>query len=71
MKTATRNDKATALRVAAWCLVGGYAVLLATFMIRHPVALTVMIPLGAALVALGILLWLRAVIAEARTKDMV
>ncbi len=71
MKTATKNDKATALRVAAWCLVWGYAVLLGTLMIRHPVALTVMIPLGGALIALGILLWLRAVVAEARTKDMV
>jgi hypothetical protein len=71
MKAKNSNDKATGLRVAAWCLVWGYAVLLGTFMIRHPVALTIMIPLGAALVALGILLWLRAVLAEARTKDMV
>jgi hypothetical protein len=71
MKTTTSNDKATGLRVAAWCLVWGYAVLLGTFMIRHPVALTVMIPLGGALVALGIVLWLRAVVAEARSKDMV
>ena len=71
MKIATRNEKATGLSVAAWCLVWGYTVLLGTFMIRHPVALTVMIPLGAALVALGILLWLRAVVAEARSKNMV
>ena len=71
MKTTTSNDKATGLRAAAWCLVWGYAVLLTTFMFHHPVALTVMIPLGGALVALGILLWLRAVVAEARTKDMV
>lgn len=59
------------LRAAAVSLVAGYAVLLASFVIRHPVALTVLIPLGGACVLLGAALWLRAVVAEARAKGMV
>jgi hypothetical protein len=53
------------------CLVAGYAALLASFLIRHPFALTVLIPLGGLFVGLGIVLWLRAVVAEARAKGMV
>jgi hypothetical protein len=52
------------------CLVAGYAVLLATFFLRHPVILTILIPLGAVALLAGIALWLRAVVAEARTKGM-
>lgn len=59
------------LRIAAIFLVAGYAALLASFVIRHPVALTVLIPLGGLSVVLGVLLWLRAVISEARAKGMV
>jgi uncharacterized membrane protein YccC len=59
------------LRTAAAFLIAGYAVLLASFVIRHPVALTLLIPLGGLLVVLAILLWLRAVVDEARAKDMV
>jgi hypothetical protein len=51
--------------------VAGYALLLVSFVIRHPVALTILIPLGGLCVALAVVLWLRAVVAEARTKDMV
>lgn len=59
------------LRAAAIMLAAGYAALLASFLIRHPVALTVLIPLGGLSVGAGVLLWLRAVIAEARSKGMV
>ncbi len=59
------------LRKAAVVLALAYATLLATFVVRHPVALTVLIPLGGALVVVAVLLWLRAVVAEARAKGMV
>jgi hypothetical protein len=59
------------LRVAATSLAAGYAVLLASFVIRHPVALTLLLPLGGLLVLLGVAIWLRAVVSEARSKDMV
>jgi len=59
------------LRGAAACLVVGYAALLASFVIRHPFALTALIPLGSLAVGLGIVLWLRAVVAEMRAKGMV
>jgi hypothetical protein len=65
------EQPATRLRAATACLVAGYAVLLSTFVLRHPVALTVLIPLGGLLVACGVALWLRAVVTEARSKDMV
>ncbi len=68
---ATEARPAGKLRTAALFLAAGYATLLASFVIRHPVALTVLIPLGGLSFGLGILLWLRAVIAEARAKDMV
>lgn len=67
----SRGQPAGRLRIAAISLVAGYAALLASFLIRHPVALTVLIPLGGLLVGLGVVLWLRAVIAEARSKGMV
>jgi len=59
------------LRAASLCLIAGYVVLLASFVIRHPVALTALIPLGSLLIAVAVGLWLRAVIAEARAKGMV
>jgi uncharacterized membrane protein YccC len=59
------------LRRASAFLVAGYAALLVSFVIRHPVALTILIPLGGSCVALGVLLWLRAVVSEARAKGMV
>jgi hypothetical protein len=59
------------LRTAAASLTAGYAVLLASLVIRFPLVLTVLLPLGAALVAVGVALWLRAVVAEARAKGMV
>ena len=69
--TTNSAEPAGRLRGAAGCLIGGYVVLLASFVIRHPVALTALIPLGGLLMALGVALWLRAVVAEARAKGMV
>jgi len=60
-----------ALRAATASLVAGYALLLLTFVVRHPFALTVLIPLGGLCVLVGVALWLRAVVAEARAKGMV
>lgn len=69
--TTNNAEPAGRLRTAAGSLVAGYAVLLASLVVRHPVALTVLIPLGGILMALGVVLWLRAVVSEARAKGMV
>jgi len=67
----TEARPAGRLQAAARFLTAGYVTLLASLVIRHPVALTVMIPLGSLLIVLAIFLWLRAVVAEARAKGMV
>lgn len=65
-RTATRRLRAGALLIAL-----GYAVLCASLVFKHAVALTVLIPAGAVLILVGIVLWLIVVVAEIRAKGMV
>lgn len=66
----TASEGHPRLRGATACAAAGYLVLLASLAFRHPVLLVIAIPLGAVLIVLGVGLWLRAVIAEARAKGM-
>ena len=59
------------LRIAAALIALGYGALGASLFFRHAVALTVLIPAGAALIVVGIVLWLTVVAADARSKGMV
>jgi len=59
------------LRIAAVLIALGYVALGASLFFRHAVALTVLIPAGAALTLVGIVLWLTVVAADARSRGMV
>lgn len=59
------------LRTAAFCVIAGYASLLASLMLRKAVALTILIPLGGLLILIAIFLWARAAFIEARSRGMV
>ncbi len=58
------------LRTAALLIALGYAVLCASLLFKHAVALTVLIPAGAMLTVAGIVFWLRVAVAEIRAKGM-
>ena len=59
------------LRMGALLIAFGYAVLCASLFFKHAVALTVLIPVGAMLILVGIVLWLSVAVAEIRAKGMV
>jgi uncharacterized membrane protein YgdD (TMEM256/DUF423 family) len=58
------------IRTGALALAVGYAALLASLFLRDALALVILLPLGGLMFLIGMLLWIRAAVTEARSKGM-
>jgi len=58
------------IRAGALALAVGYAALLASLFFRDALALVILLPLGGLTIVVGVLLWAREAVTEARSKGM-